>query len=283
MTERSPRSAHRVAPLAVTRPGDGFDLAVSFNRSVIDADLGPFVDLTLFDMSQPVFRPHPHAGFSAVTYMLESSDGAFRNRWTAGADELIGPGALHWTRTGSGMLHEEVPTDPGTVCRGVQMFVKQPAARELDPPQAFHLDTDEVTEVGAGPGTRVRLLAGALGGVDSGLGLPDDVLLLDVHLDAGASLDLPVPRGWNALAFLFRGDLDLDGRPVTGPAGIVFGPDGEDIGLDTRSGAHLLVGAGAPVGDFVASGPFMMSTPARLDDARQRYAAGQMGRLDSSF
>lgn len=283
MTERARRRVRGVAPLAVTRPGDGFDLAVSFNRSVIDADLAPFVDLTLFDMSQPVFRPHPHAGFSAVTYMLESSDGAFRNRWTAGADELIGPGALHWTRAGSGMLHEEVPIEPGTVCRGVQMFVKQPADRELDPPQAFHLDADEVPEVGAGPGTRVRLLAGALSGVDSGLGLPDDVMLLDVHLDAGASLDLPVPQGWNALAFLFRGDLDLDGRPVTGPAGVVFGSDGDDMGLDTRSGAQLLVGAGAPVGDFVASGPFMMSTPARLDDARQRYAAGQMGRLDASF
>jgi redox-sensitive bicupin YhaK (pirin superfamily) len=69
---------------------------------VIGDDLSPFVDLTLFDMSQPVFRPHPHAGFSAVTYMLESSAGTFRNRWTAGPDELISPGTIHWNTGGIG-------------------------------------------------------------------------------------------------------------------------------------------------------------------------------------
>lgn len=283
MTERSRRSLHRAAPLGITEPGGGFDLAVSLNRSSVDAELGPFIDLTLFHMSQPVFRPHPHAGFSAVTYMLESSDGAFRNRWTGGPDELIGPGALHWTRAGSGMLHEEVPTEPGTVCRGVQMFVKQPAARELDPPQAFHLDAGQVAEVEAGPGTRVRLLAGALAEVDSGLGLPDEVMLLDAHLDAGASLDVAIPSAWHAFAFLLAGEVDLGDRPVTGPTGIVFRTDGDAVGLDSPSGANLLIGAGPPLGSVVAGGPFIMSTAARLDDARRRYAAGEMGQLASSF
>lgn len=283
MTERSRRSAHRVAPLAVTRPGDGFDLAVSLNRSSVDAELGPFIDLTMFHMSQPVFRPHPHAGFSAVTYMLESSDGAFRNRWTGGPDELIGPGALHWTRAGSGMLHEEVPTEPGTVCRGVQMFVKQPAALELDPPRAFHLDAAEVVEVQDGQGARVRLLAGALDGVDSGLGLADQVMLVDVHLDAGSSFEVAVPEEWHAFAFLLAGEVSLGDRPVTGPAGIVFDRTGDTLVLDSPSGANVLVGAGPPLGPVVAGGPFIMSTAARLDDARQRYAAGRMGRLDASF
>jgi redox-sensitive bicupin YhaK (pirin superfamily) len=283
MTGRSPRSVERVARLAFTAPGGGFDLAASLNRSSVNAELGPFIDLTLFHMSQPVFRPHPHAGFSAVTYMLESSDGAFRNRWTAGPDELIGPGALHWTRAGSGMLHEEVPTEPGTVCRGVQMFVKQPTAHELDPPRAFHLDADDVLEVQQGPGTRVRVLAGALVGEDSGLGLTDEVLLAEVHLDAGASVDLPIPAGWAAFAFLLAGELDLGDRCVAGPAGVVFQLDGDAIGLESPSGANLLVGAGPPLEPVVAAGPFIMSTSARLDDARERYAAGRMGRLDPSF
>lgn len=278
-----PRSVRRSVALPVTSPGGGFDRSVSLHPSAIGDDLSPFVDLTLFDMSQPVFRPHPHAGFSAVTYMLESSSGTFRNRWTAGPDELIGPGAIHWTRAGSGMMHEEVPTVAGVSCRGVQMFVKLPADRELDPPRAFHLDAGQVREVAPEPGTRIRVLAGELGDTASGLGLPDELTYLDVHLGPGARAALPAPPAWHAFVFVLHGEIDLGGARCSGPAGATFDGDGDVVHVEARTAAHLLFCAGPPAGPYIARGPFIMSSPERLDAARHRFQSGEMGRLPPSF
>ena len=47
------RSVRRAAALPVTSPGGGFDRSVSLHASVIGDELSPFVDLTLFDMSNP--------------------------------------------------------------------------------------------------------------------------------------------------------------------------------------------------------------------------------------
>ena len=37
------------------------------------------------------FTPHPHAGFSAVTYVFEDSQGALRTRDSLGHDLVTGP------------------------------------------------------------------------------------------------------------------------------------------------------------------------------------------------
>ena len=136
MATRSILAIHQAA-LAHPRPGFA-------TRNIGPGNLGrrmdPFVNLDDFEMDRPIFRAHPHAGFSAVTYMFEDSAGTFRNRWSHGGDELIGPGAVHRSQAGSGMLLEEVPTEPGVSCHGLQMFVKLPASMELSDPAAFHLD-----------------------------------------------------------------------------------------------------------------------------------------------
>jgi redox-sensitive bicupin YhaK (pirin superfamily) len=64
--------------------------------------IDPFINLDDFHMSLPTFRPHPHAGFSAVTYMFEDSKGGFLNRDSMGDSSKIGPGDLHWTQAASG-------------------------------------------------------------------------------------------------------------------------------------------------------------------------------------
>ena len=48
------------------------------------------------------FPPHPHAGFSAVTYVLEDSEGKLRSRDSLGNDLVTGPGGIVWTQAGSG-------------------------------------------------------------------------------------------------------------------------------------------------------------------------------------
>lgn len=281
VTVRRVRRQHR-APL--DRPAPGFETR-NFGPKNLGPEMDPFVNLDDFVMTQPVFRSHPHAGFSAVTYMFEDATGTFRNRWSLGDDELIGPGAVHWTQAGSGMFHEEVPTVTGERCHGLQMFVKLPADQELSAPAAFHMDAHQVPEV-TQDGSRIRVLAGRFAEVSSPMRIANEVTWLDVHLVPGGRFEVAEPADHTAFVVVIRGSLltDADGW-LDVHSGALFDHDGDRVAVVAGDdGAQFLYCAGAPLGTpFVASGPFMMRDRDRLQDAFDRMRAGDMGQLDPSF
>jgi redox-sensitive bicupin YhaK (pirin superfamily) len=92
--------------------------------------MDPYLAIDHFVISRPQFRPHPHAGFSAVTLMFEDSPGSISNRDSTGTHVTLDPGDLHWTQAGSGIVHEEVPSEPPTPCHGAQIFIDLPATVE---------------------------------------------------------------------------------------------------------------------------------------------------------
>jgi redox-sensitive bicupin YhaK (pirin superfamily) len=280
----SPRKILAGAQLSVGSPGGGFDQAISLSERTVGASISPFVDVTEFVMSQPVFRPHPHAGFSAVTYMFEDSPGSFNNRWSKGGSELIGPGTLHWTQAGVGMVHEEVPTEPGIACHGLQMFVKLAAVDELAPPEAFHVDASQVVEITSQSGARLRLLAGSAFGQDAGIPIRNKLVLLDVHLEAGTHIELPAASAENTFVFVQQGTLVADNTELRERSAVVFAHDGDHVTITATTRASFLFGSGLALNEpsFV-QGPFMMSTRERLDEARAAFQRGDMGSLTPSF
>lgn len=281
------RSVRASTRLAEAQMGPGF--SAHGLRHVDGVALDPFLSVDHFRMSQPTFPPHPHAGFSAVTYMFEDSPGGFTNRDSLGDVSRIGPGALHWTQAARGMMHEEIPERRGVVCHGLQMFVNLRADHKQAPPRAFHADAAAIPEVSVGAGTRVRVLAGSLAGARSPLDeLLTPVLLLDVHLEPSARAHLPVDAP-SAFA------LGLAGAGVTGPAGaprdldahvaLAFAADGDHLELEAGpAGLHVLIGAGHPIGEpVVFGGPFAMTTRRDVEAAHARFQRGEMGRLAPSF
>jgi redox-sensitive bicupin YhaK (pirin superfamily) len=282
------RSVRATTRISETRMGPGF---TSFGlRGIPGYSLDPFLSLDDFQMSAPTFPPHPHAGFSAVTYLFENSPGAFINRDSLGDRSRIGPGAMHWTQAARGMMHEEIPESPGTVCHGLQMFVNLRSDHKNATPRAFHVEARDVPLVMLGEGARVRVLAGHFAGARSALTeLLTPVLLLDVHLTGGASAILPIDAEWNCFA------MSISGAGAAGPQGertairthdaIGFADDGDQVAVTAGAeGLHVLVGAGRPLGEpVVFGGPFVMTTQSDLAAAKARYQRGEMGQLAPSF
>ena len=52
------------------------------------------------------FPPHPHRGIETVTYMLE---GEFEHEDSTGAKGKMTSGDVQWMKTGSGIIHSEMP------------------------------------------------------------------------------------------------------------------------------------------------------------------------------
>ncbi|KAL7579174.1 hypothetical protein ACA910_011347 [Epithemia clementina (nom. ined.)] len=259
-------------------------------------------------MDRPIFGAHPHAGFLAVTYMFEDLQGTFRNRWSKGSEQaLIGPGSIHWTQAGSGMMHEEVPIDPlGTnkPSHGLQMFVKLPADQELSPPASFHLNANEVPVYQDNElGVCVRVLVGSYKDNESSIKTGNSGLtFLNVHLKPGATATFHHPSDQTAFIFNIHGkvtaphssssntnnDQEQEEVEIGEHAAAIFAPDGGDCiqltnpSLDAPS--EFLLCAGYPNKEpLISGGPFMMSTKERLDQAKEDYRNGKMGHLETSF
>lgn len=248
-------------------------------------ELDPFLSLTDFRMSRPVFAPHPHAGFSAVTYMFTDSDGGFVNRDSLGDRSLIGPGALHWTQAGRGMMHEEVPEVDGVDCHGLQLFVDLAPDHKDAPPRAFHLDAVDVPTVSPSAGVTVRVVTGALGDTRSPLeGLLTPVTLLDVHLDAGAAVMLPVASDHRVL-LLTQDPVAVGEESLAAHSVAVLDGPGTTVGLRAPDGpSSLLWLSGRPIGaPVVVGGSFVMNTTDEIRAAQERFHAGEMGTLAPSF
>jgi redox-sensitive bicupin YhaK (pirin superfamily) len=280
------RSIRTFTRLAEHRMSDGF--TARSMRSDASFSIDPFLSLDHFHMSQPTFPPHPHAGFSAVTYMFEDSPGSFTNRDSLGDTSLITPGTLHWTQAGSGMVHEEIPKQRGVDCHGVQMFVNLHSAHKHAVPQAFHVNSDDISEAKPSVGVRVRVLAGAFGDVASKLPLLlTSVSLLDVHVAEGARVVIPTKKANTAFAMSIGGAgfIGDDRRAIDAHVGVGFGDDGDQIVVEGgRGGLHLLVGGGPPLREpVVFGGPFAMTNEADIADAYARYRGGSMGKLEPSF
>lgn len=278
------RSVRGRTSVSHSRMSQGFDTYGL--RGIPGTAIDPFLNVDDFRMSEPTFPPHPHAGFSAVTYMFEDSKGSFVNRDSLGDRSVIGPGAFHWTQAARGMMHEEVPQLPGIECHGLQIFVNLRSDHKHEPPRAFHLEAADIPVVALGNGSRARVLAGRVMGTSSPMtGLLTPVLLLDVRIAAGDRIRIPVERDWNCFV------MSISGAGETGPEAarqslqaheaLGFGVDGDAVELVAgAAGLQILLGAGQPIGEpVVFGGPFAMTNANDIAAAQQRYRRGEMGRL----
>jgi len=248
------------------------------------AQLDPFIGIDHAWMSAPTFPPHPHAGFSAVTYLFLDSETGMANRDSLGTRNLIEPGGMHWTAAGRGVVHEEVPALTGSTTHLLQIFVNLPAERQNAEPFALSLASQDVPVVQR-PGARIRVPLGSFGGVHSPLTPPTQVTLLDITLEAGAELEIPVAAGQRAFFMPVNGSAALEG--------VAFGID--DLGaailpIADRALTHKLSAPGdsAKVAVFIgeplsqpifSNGPMAFATQQNLIAATAAYQRGDMGRL----
>ena len=235
-----------------------------------------------FRVSGHPFPPHPHAGFSAVTYVFEDSPGALRSRDSLGNDVVTSPGGIVWTQAGSGVIHEEIPADLNRELHGLQVFVNLSSKNKLLAPRMFRLEKGEVQEWRSGTGDRVRVLVGAFEGVASPLVPAEPFTFLDVELRREVAFDLKSQE--NAIIYVVKGSVlvraDAREQKVTDEQAVaLYGGKGR-VTFDCSAPAHFLLLCGGEIREpIVMEGPFMMNERSQIEDAAARYRSGRMGHL----
>lgn len=259
----------------------------SFSVNAVDlARMGglasPLALLDNFRVSGQPFGPHPHAGFSAITYVFEDSPGALRSRDSLGNDLEIGPGGIVWLQAGRGAQHQEVPAVPGAELHGAQIYVNISSRNKLADPTTMYLLPGDVPEWRNGTGDRIRVLVGAFGNVRSPIAPVEPYSILEVFLTGHVAY--PLAEGDNSVVYVLGGELDLAiGGAVhrlTTETAIAISGAGE-IQLTAAAGcAHVLLLTGPALDEpVVAEGPFIMNDAEGIRSARQRCQLGGMGQL----
>ncbi|BCN37656.1 putative quercetin 2,3-dioxygenase [Alicycliphilus denitrificans] len=173
--------------------------------------IDPFLGVDHYWMSAPTFPAHPHAGISAVSYLFLDSETGMVNRDSIGTHNLIQPGGLHWTTAGRGVVHEEDPAETGKTVHGLQIFVALSAARRNMAPFPLTLESHDVPLVQL-PGVKVRIPVGSFADTRSPLNPPTEVTMLDISLEEGAELAVPVSAGYSAFVMPIFGKVMVDGQ-----------------------------------------------------------------------
>ena len=260
--------------------------------------VSPVLNIDHFEMASPYFPPHPHAGFSAVTYMLEDSDSGFLNRDSLGDVSEINPGDIHWTLAGSGVIHEEVPKEAGKVANGIQLFVKLEKEHEFMDPKSFHVQNSKAPRVNKGD-AQIKILSGEFEGEHAPFNLPSPFNFYDVQLQSSGKVDLEVEENFGGLLYILDGNVYINHLSEEKESEALkneqFLSKGQYIGLSSEKslekirihsfqGARFLFLSGRRQSDQVYSaGPFALNDPLKIQDVQRRYQSGQLGYLKASF
>ena len=260
--------------------GPGFSVR-SIDWHALGHPASPVIQLDHFRVSGTPFGPHPHAGFCAVTYVLRDSPGGLRSRDSLGNDIMVGPGGIVWTQAASGLLHHELPAQPGRELQGLQFFVNLHASQKLGDPQVLWLDGWRVPMWRSDAGDDVRVVVGAFRDAISPLQTVEPFTLLDIDLTDGLALAAS-PEGCGVI-YLLSGDIQLqtgDQTQTLGASQALAVIGGGELRLAARRPSRLIYMSGARIDEpTMAVGPFLMNTQQQIDDAMRRYHSGAMGRL----
>jgi redox-sensitive bicupin YhaK (pirin superfamily) len=241
----------------------------------------------------PGFPQHPHRGFETVTIVRR---GLIDHTDSLGAAARFGGGDVQWVTAGRGIVHAEM--FPLLDRKGpnplelFQIWLNLPAEDKMVEPNFTMLWRDDIPVVvsrdGTGKATTVTITAGHLGDAKGASPPPKswaaradtDVAIWTIKLEPGATWTLPAAaKGVNRRLYFFRGaKLRVAGRDVPAYHGLALRPD-VDVQIENGPDeSELLLLQGRPIAQpVVQHGPFVMSSPAQIQQAFVDYQRTRFG------
>lgn len=266
------------SPIELGKNFTGYQL----NREALIGFIEPVIMFDHYRMYGPTFAPHPHAGFSAISYIFEDSPGALRNRDSLGNDFDIEPGGILWTQAGNGVVHDEGNSSKKGV-HGIQLFVNLASQNKTLPPLVSYLPPKDINEIKNNK-NRIRILSGSIDEYVSALTHTEPFDFIEVHLQQPWHFQPKINQ--NTLLYVVSGSIKVtDGTSektlnAYQALGIKATEQQPLLQIEPSESSHLLLLSGIDSKEpTVIYGPFVMNTYDEILNAYQRYQQGLMGQL----
>ena len=227
--------------------------------------------------------PHPHRGFSPVTFVFQ---GGVHHRDSRGNDSVIYEGGVQWMNAGMGIIHSERPPDDIHEIGGrqeiIQLWVNTPAANKMEQPAYYPVEKKDMEIFKSDDGLITGgVVVGSLFDKNGRVPTYSAINAATMEAKKGGKISIPLPIDHNAMVYLLDGKISVDGFGLAEELHVVhFKNDGEGISFQALEDTRILLLTGAPLNEEVVShGPFVMNTQTEIMEAMRDYQKGKMGIL----
>jgi len=244
---------------------------------------------------------HPHRGFETITIAFQ---GEVEHGDSVGNRGVIGSGDVQWMTAARGIIHEEFHSTEfakkGGKFEMAQLWLNLPASHKMDAPRyqpilskdipsiPLHAVQEKETTDNKGEEAKqcgdlvgsIRLIAGSQGGTDGAANTFTPVELFDVTIESpNVPCEIEIPSGHNAVVFVRRGAVEIQGQSVEPQGVALLHPDGTTIRMTAlEKVTQLLILGGEPINEPIAArGPFVMNTQEELREAMMDFRSGRLG------
>ena len=227
--------------------------------------------------------PHPHRGFSPVTFIVE---GELHHRDSRGNSQVAKAGEVQWMHAGAGIVHSERPSGALAESNGfqeiIQLWINSPAASKMKEPYYRHLSEEQIQVViSEDKKVKTKVIAGEFKGTKSDLPTESDLQILWGNAKKSSTETYQITEGFQTMLYLIKGTLRITGYGFVDAENlVVFEEEGDSVTLNFTEDSQFLLLSGKPLNEKVSqSGPFVMNNQTQILEAMRDYQMGKMGVL----
>ena len=220
------------------------------------------------------FPAHPHRGIETVTYMLE---GEFEHKDSTGAKGRMKSGDVQWMKTGSGIIHSEMPAMSQGKLHGFQLWVNMPAKEKMSKPDYIYIDSKKM-QIFEDKDKIVKVIAGKFENAEGPvIGHNVEPVYFDIELKKDKDFNYKLPATHNSFLYLIDGEIKI-GEKIhdrVENSTLILLSKGEQLKVTSLTKAKFLLISGKPIGEQIArGGPFVMNTKQEILQAIDDYHNG---------
>ncbi len=220
------------------------------------------------------FPPHPHRGIETVTYMLQ---GEFEHEDSTGAKGRMSSGDVQWMKTGSGIIHSEMPAMSKGRLHGFQLWVNMPAKLKMSKPDYIYIESEKM-QIYKDKDKQIKVIAGKFENVEGPVkGHNVEPVYFDIELEKNKNFSFELPSSHNSFVYLIDGEIKIGKKThdKVKDSTLILLTKGEKLDVSSLTRAKFLLISGKPIGEQIArGGPFVMNTKAEVLQAVQDYHNG---------
>jgi len=220
------------------------------------------------------FPPHPHRGIETVTYMLQ---GEFEHEDSTGAKGRMKSGDVQWMKTGSGIIHSEMPAMSEGRLHGFQLWINMPAKLKMSKPDYIYIDADKI-QVHKDSDKQVKVIAGKFENAEGPIKEHNvEPIYFDIELKKDKDFNIELPLAHNSFIYLIDGEIKIGEQThdKIKDSTLILLNKGQKLKVSSLTKGKFLLISGKPIGEKIArGGPFVMNTKEEILKAVQDYHNG---------
>ncbi len=217
------------------------------------------------------FPPHPHRGIETVTYMLQ---GEFEHEDSTGAKGRMKSGDVQWMKTGSGIIHSEMPAMSEGKLHGFQLWINMPAKLKMSKPNYIYIGADKM-QIHKDSDKQIKVIAGKFENAEGPIKEHNvEPIYFDIELKKDKDFNIELPLVHNSFIYLIDGEIKIGEQThdKVKDSTLILLKKGQKLKVSSLTKGKFLLISGKPIGEKIArGGPFVMNTKEEILKAVQDY------------